>query len=130
MVPAEAEGLVRLGGLTKQKWLDGLPFGNHNNSDYHGDVGALGKRFFNFVPGSTNLLDYSGRGLARRGQVDTYLPTVFRGMDPYYGFPLPTVAARGTFKCFLTFETCLAAFVSSTDLLADGVVTDTRAVSQ
>jgi hypothetical protein len=93
-----------LGGIKKREWLDGLSFSNHNYSDYHGDVSALGKRLFTFVAGSTNAADASGRRQPKRKEVDAYLPAVFDGAEPYYGNPLPTVAVGGTFICLPTLR--------------------------
>lgn len=84
----------------KREWLDGLLF--NNNSEYHGDVRALGKRLFTFKAGSTNPNDASGSRQPKRKEVDDYLPAVFNGEEPYYGNPLPTVAVGGTFSYMLT----------------------------
>ncbi|KAL5345277.1 hypothetical protein ACLOAV_009647 [Pseudogymnoascus australis] len=64
----------------------------NNNSDYHEDVRALGKRLFTYNPGSTDPQDASGSNRPTRKELNAYLPAVFNGQEPYYGFPLPTVS--------------------------------------
>jgi hypothetical protein len=103
-------GSCSLGSILKREWSDGLLF--NNNSDYHGNVRALGKRLFTFNAGSTDPKDASGRRQPRRKEVDVYLPAVFDGMEPYYGNPLPTVAVGGTFRYMptLIFPSLISCF--------------------
>ena len=84
-------GSCPLAGVLKREWLADLV--SNNESDYDGDVGALGKRLFTFIAGSTNPDDYPGSRQPKRREVDAYLPAVFAGGEStYHGAPLPTVA--------------------------------------
>jgi hypothetical protein len=100
-------GSCPLGGVLKREWLGDLLF--NNESDYHGDVRALGKRLFTFNAGSTNPNDYSGRRQPKRREVDVYLPAVFDGHESnYYGVPLPTVeVGKSRYMPTLTFSSSL-----------------------
>lgn len=89
-------GSCSLGSISKREWFDSLL--SNNNSDYHENVRALGKRLFTFNAGSTDPKDASGRRQPKRKEVDAYLPAVFDGEEPYYGNPLPTVAVGGMLR--------------------------------
>jgi hypothetical protein len=85
---------------------------SNNESDYYGDVRALGKRLFTFNAGSTNPNDYSGSSISSlptRREVDAYIPAVFNGLESgYYGAPLPTVeVGKSRYMPTLTYSSSL-----------------------
>lgn len=94
-------GSCSLGGVSKREWSNSFLF--NNNSDYHEDVRALGKRLFTYNPGSTDPQDASGSNRPTRKELNAYLPAVFNGQEPYYGFPLPTVSTIGMFRYMPTW---------------------------